>query len=185
MNILKTAINSRPLRCIAISLGMMAATSSLAQAATGLPGGASSLTETYGNWTVTCGLQAQGEAKNVVCSMSQQQVDEKRQRALAIELSPNKTGTGGVFVLPFGLNLGSGAVLQIDENPAEKPLGFSTCLPAGCLVPVNFDAAKSDALSKGKQLTVLAKAIDGNDIKLNVPLDGFAAALKRVKELLK
>lgn len=185
MNILKTIISSRQLRTVIISLGMMAGATSLTQAATSLPGGASSLTETYGNWTVSCGLQAQGDAKNVVCSMSQQQVDEKRQRALAIELSPNKSGTGGVFVLPFGLNLGAGTVLQIDENAADAPIGFSTCLPAGCVVPVSFDAAKTDALSKGKQLTVLAKAMDGNDIKLNVPLDGFAAASKRVKELLK
>lgn len=154
-------------------------------AATGLPGGASSLSETYGNWTVSCLVQKQGEAQKVLCSMSQQQVDDKRQRALAVEISPDKSGASGVFVLPFGLNLGAGTILQIDETPADKPVSFTTCLPAGCIVPVSFDAAKAEALGKGKNLSVLAQAMDGNNIKLTVPLDGFASAIKRTRELLK
>lgn len=175
------------LRIIAITATVLACGSTTAAwSAASLPGGASSLTETYGNWTVNCIVQKQAENQKVLCSMSQQQVDDKRQRALAIELSPaDKNGAAGAFVLPFGLNLASGATLQIDETPAEKPLAFTTCLPAGCIVPVNFDAAKADALGKGQNLSVLAQAVDGNQIKLNVPLDGFSAALKRTRELLK
>ena len=154
-------------------------------AATGLPGGASSLSETYGNWTVSCLVQKQDEAQKVLCSMSQQQVDDKRQRALAVELSPDKSGASGAFVLPFGLNLSAGAVLQIDETTADKAVAFSTCLPAGCIVPASFDTAKTDALSKGQNLSVLIQSADGKDLKLAVPLDGFASAIKRTRELLK
>lgn len=168
-----------------ISIALTAGSASVAAAATGLPGGASSLTETYGNWTVSCLVQKQAEAQKVLCSMSQQQVDDKGQRALVVELSPDKSGTNGAFVLPFGLNLGAGTILQIDETPANKPASFTTCLPAGCIVPVSFDAAKAEALGKGKNLFVLAQAMDGNNIKLTVPLEGFAAALKRTRELLK
>lgn len=167
---------------IALTLGNATA----AWSAAGLPGGASSLAETYGNWTITCLVQKQGESQKVLCSMSQQLVDDKRQRALAVEIIPtDKNSATGAFVLPFGLNLASGATLQLDETPADKPLAFTTCLPAGCIVPVNLDAAKTDALEKGKNLFVLAQAMDGNQIKLNVPLDGFSAALKRIRELLK
>lgn len=171
----------------AVKLGFAAAallSASHVLAASGLPSGASSLTETYNNWTVTCNVQAQGEAKTVLCAMSQQQVDEQRQRALAVELTPVKDGANGILMLPFGLNLNAGAVLQIDDAKADKALGFSTCLPAGCMIPVQFDAAKAEALGKGKNLTVLAQAVGGNEIKLNVPLEGFAAALKRVRELV-
>lgn len=154
-------------------------------AATGLPGGASSLSETYGNWTVSCLVQKQDEAQKVLCSMSQQQVDDKRQRALAVELSPDKSGASGAFVLPFGLNLSAGAVLQIDETTADKAVAFSTCLPAGCIIPASFDAAKTDVLSKGQNLFVLIQSADGKDLKLTVPLDGFASAIKRTRELLK
>lgn len=174
------------LRAIALITSVVAiSTAAPAWAADGLPGGASSLSETYGNWTVSCLVQKQGETQKVLCSMSQQQVDDKRQRALAVELSPDKNGAAGAFVLPFGLNLAAGATLQIDETPADKPLAFTTCLPAGCIVPVSFDAAKADAIGKGKNLSVLAQAVDGNNLKLNVPLDGFASALKRTRELLK
>lgn len=175
------------LRAVAtISMALTLGSATAAWSAAGLPGGASSLTETYGNWTVTCLVQKQGENQKVLCSMSQQQVDDKRQRALAVEISPSdKNSAAGAFVLPFGLNLAAGATLQLDETPADKPLAFTTCLPAGCIVPVNFDAAKADALGKGQNLSVLAQAMDGNPIKLNVPLDGFSAALKRTRELLK
>ncbi|MDR2309370.1 MAG: invasion associated locus B family protein [Brucellaceae bacterium] len=175
------------LRAVAtISMALTLGSATAAWSAAGLPGGASSLTETYGNWTVTCLVQKQGENQKVLCSMSQQQVDDKRQRALAVEISPSdKNSAAGAFVLPFGLKLASGATLQLDETPADQPLAFTTCLPAGCIVPVNLDAAKADALGKGKNLFVLAQAMDGNQIKLNVPLDGFAAALKRTRELLK
>lgn len=178
---------SRTQRNTIATLSFIAAISAagFAQAATSLPGGASSLTETYSNWTVTCLVQAQGDVKNVACSMSQQQVDENKQRALAVELSPAGDGVNGIMMLPFGLNLAAGSVLQIDETKADKARPFSTCLPAGCIIPVNFDASKADALGKGKNLSVLAQAIGGNDIKLNVPLDGFADALKRTRELLK
>lgn len=183
---MKNLISRHPIRALALVTFMLAAGSAnIAQAATGLPGGASSLTETFGNWTVNCLVQTQGETKNVACSMSQQQVDEKKQRALAVELSPSKDGTNGVFVLPFGLNLAAGTVLQIDDAKPDQALPFSTCLPAGCILPVTFNAAKADALSKGKSLAVLAQAVGGNEIKLNVPLDGFAAALKRTSDLLK
>ena len=175
------------LRAVAmISTALTIGGATAAWSADGLPGGASSLTETYGNWTVSCLVQKQGEAQKVLCSLSQQQMDEKRQRALAIEISPaDKNAAAGAFVLPFGLNLAAGTILQIDELPADKPIGFTTCLPAGCIVPVNFDSAKAEALGKGQNLSVLAQAMDGNQIKLNVPLDGFAAALKRTRELLK
>ena len=175
------------LRAVAtISMALTLGSATAAWSAAGLPGGASSLTETYGNWTVSCLVQKQGEAQKVLCSLSQQQMDEKRQRALAIEISPaDKNAAAGAFVLPFGLNLAAGTILQIDELPADKPIGFTTCLPAGCIVPVNFDSAKAEALGKGQNLSVLAQAMDGNQIKLNVPLDGFAAALKRTRELLK
>lgn len=167
------------------TLTAMLAAPFIAQAATSLPNGASSLTETYDSWTVSCNVQAQGDAKKVICSMTQQQVDERRQRALAAEFSPNKDGIGGALVLPFGLNLTSGAILQLDENPPEQPIAFSTCMPGGCILPINFNASQTDAIAKGKALAVTTQALGGNDIKLNVPLDGFSAALKRTRELTK
>ncbi len=173
------------LPAIAFSCAIAASTVSPVQAATSLPSGASSLTETFVNWTVSCRVVTKDEAKNVACSMTQQQVDEKGQRALTAELAPVKNGVAGGFILPFGLNLSAGATFQIDESKTEIKSPFSTCLPAGCIVPVNFDAAQTDAVNKGKVLFIRTKALDGQEFKFNVPLEGFSAAVKRIQDLIK
>ena len=101
-----------------------------AQPATGggsvLPGGASSLNETYRDWRVTC--VQQGTAKR--CALSQAQAQQNGQRVLAMELSaPTANTVSGTLVLPFGLALDSGVAFQIDDKPAMAPIRFRTCLP--------------------------------------------------------
>ena len=82
-------------------------------AASTLPGGASSLNETYKDWRVTC--VQQGATKR--CALSQTQVQQNGQRVLAIELAaPSGNTVTGTLVLPFGLALDSGIAFQIDEK---------------------------------------------------------------------
>lgn len=151
-----------------------------------LPGGASSLSETHGDWAVQCRLQAiKDEAPKPLCSLSQQQQDNKGSRVLAVELQPTADGATGALVLPFGLQLSKGVSLQIDEAKAGAAQPFSTCLPAGCIVPLNFGDAQLKALNSGKALNLIAEAVSGDEVKLSVSLEGFSAALNRVKELLK
>src|SRR5919108_1346454 len=62
-----------------------------------LPGGASSLQETYQDWSLAC----QGTPK-AVCAVSQQQTQQNGQRVLAIELRRGADGgVSGTLVLPF------------------------------------------------------------------------------------
>ncbi|WP_374832615.1 invasion associated locus B family protein [Paenochrobactrum pullorum] len=151
-----------------------------------LPGGASSLSETHGDWAVQCRLQAANDVKTKPhCSVSQQQQDNKGSRVLAVELQPTADGTSGALVLPFGLQLSKGVALQIDEAKPGASQQFSTCLPAGCIVPLNFGDAQLKALNAGKTLNLIAEAVNGGEVKLSISLDGFSAALIRVKELLK
>lgn len=151
-----------------------------------LPGGASSLAETYGDWAVQCRLQAVKDgATKPVCSLLQQQQDNKGSRVLAIELQPTEDGASGALVLPFGLELSKGVALQIDEAKAGAAQAFSTCMPAGCIVPLNFGEAQLKALNGGKALNLITEAAAGGEVKLSVLLDGFTAALNRVKELQK
>jgi invasion protein IalB len=85
---------------------MLLAVSASAQENT-LPGGASSLQETYQDW----GLARQSTPK-VVCAVSQQQSQQNGQRVLAIELRRGETdAVAGNLVLPFGLLLDAGATL--------------------------------------------------------------------------
>ena len=145
-----------------------------------LPGGASSLQETYQDWSLSCLSTPQ-----VVCTISQQQTQQDGRRVLAVELQ-NTSGeaVSGTLVLPFGLHLDLGTTLQIDDAAALKPLRFSTCLPAGCLVPLSFDAKTVAALRAGSMLHVKAQSIDARELTFSISLKGFASALERLKALV-
>lgn len=145
-----------------------------------LPGGASSLQETYDDWQVSCVQQAAGKR----CAMSQQQMDQKsRQRVLAMELSVAGDKVEGVLVLPFGLALEKGAALQVDDGETGAAIPFRTCLPAGCIVPVSFDAAVLDALRKGTAVKVKVTADGGAETAFSISLKGFTGALDRTAAL--
>jgi invasion protein IalB len=146
-----------------------------------LPGGASSLTETYQDWTVTC--QISDGAK--ICAMSQQQTRQDGQRILTMELRNSDDGVAsGVLLLPFGLALDAGVKLQVKDGPSLPPLPFSTCLPVGCVVPLKLDADTIAAFRGGTSLSIAARAHDSNqEVALSLSLSGFTAALDRLHSL--
>ena len=144
-----------------------------------LPGGASSLQETYQDWSLAC----QGTPK-AVCAVSQQQTQQNGQRVLAIELRRGADGgVSGTLVLPFGLLLDAGVTLQIDDGQPRAPLRYSTCLPGGCLAPLSFDAKTVAALRTATALKIKVQGMDKKEVALSVSLKGLAAALDRLKAL--
>lgn len=164
-----------------LSLVVSALTALSAQAAP-LPGGASTLQETFQDWTVSC----QSQKDVTVCAMQQVQGTKEGQRVLTVELRNVAGGkVEGVLLMPFGLELAKGAQLKIDE--ADGPaLAFSTCLPQGCLAPVSFDAKQAAALKAGTTLNVAATALSpAQPVAFKVSLNGFGAALDRVTALTK
>lgn len=97
----------------------------------GLPGGATSLRQGHGDWTVSCNITTQNGAPTKACSLSQEQTDgQSRQRVLAIEFRPGGDVLQGTLVLPFGLAVDQGVTLQIDDGAAPAPLRCRTCLQA-------------------------------------------------------
>lgn len=170
--------------CLAgLWMSLMAATPAMAETPSSLPGGASSIQETFDAWMVTCSEQK--GAKH--CALSQQQVDQhSRQRVIAIELSVARAGkVKGTLILPFGLALAEGVRLQIDAAPAEPPLPIRTCVPIGCLVSLTFDAKSVAALRKAAILKVAAVADGGKAANFSISLKGFPAALDRTAGLAK
>lgn len=162
-----------------------------------LPGGASALSETHGNWTVACravipedasatSKTARGSDNGTPkhrCTLAQSQATEKGERMLAIEWQPSEEGLKGTMILPFGLALAKGVVLRIDDGEPAEAQAFSTCLPAGCIVPLAGDDTFVDALRSGQALHVLVSERTGQALQLTVPLKGFAAAHDRALNL--
>ncbi len=153
-----------------------AAASASTQPASSLPGGATSLQETHGDWVVGCALQ--GAVKR--CGMTQEQTNQQtRQRVFAVELTPVGDKIEGVLLLPFGLVLDQGVSLQVDDQTQGQPLRFRTCLAAGCLVPVTFDARQTVALRGGTALKMRVMPEGGQSTVLTVSLKGLGGALDR------
>ena len=144
-----------------------------------LPNGASSLQEAYQDWSLAC-----RSSPKTACAILQQQTQQKRRLVLAVELQTGGGNTlSGTLLLPFGLHLDAGVTLRIDDAAALGPLRFSTCLPAGCLVPLSFDAKTVAALRAGSALRVRAESADARQLTFSISLKGFAAALQRLKAL--
>jgi len=85
--------------------------------------------------------------------------------------------------MPFGLRLGAGVTLQIDDGEPTAPLAFSTCLPGGCLVPITTDEGVTNLLRQGETLRLTAQLLDGRSVLFTVSLNGFAAALDRMQAI--
>ncbi len=151
-----------------------------AQQAPALPGGATSLQEAYQDWRVAC--QVADNAKR--CALLQQQNQQNGQRVLAIELNaPAGNTVTGTLALPLGLALDAGVTFQIDDKPAMTPMRLRTCVPAGCLVNVSFDASTVTALRAGTALKIKATVDGGAALPLSISLRGFGTALDRVAAL--
>ncbi len=170
---------TRPPFALALPMLLLAVTAR----AGGLPGGATSLTETYDAWQLTCVDQDAA----VTCAMTQAQIDsDSGQQLLAIEVRPDGAGgLAGALVLPFGLALSQGITLGVEDQATTVALGFSTCLPAGCLVPLGFAADSLAALGNAGQLNITATINDSGDpINLNISMQGFQGARARMDGIL-
>ncbi len=159
-----------------MGLLLMLASAAMGQEAITLPGGASALTETHGDWIVRCEARLQ----QIGCALAQEQLDAStRQRILAIELLPRDSLLQGSLVLPFGLALEQGVRLQVDEGAPLPTLPFRTCLPVGCIVDLAFRNDVIVLLSSGTTLKINATADGGGNAPFSVPLAGFSGALER------
>ncbi|MBB4000889.1 invasion associated locus B family protein [Aureimonas pseudogalii] len=157
-----------------------------AQDATALPGGASSLTEAHGDWTVACQVAPASAAQPArkVCALSQRQVNQQGQMVFAAELGPSgEGGATGLLILPFGVAVRDGVIVKIDDVQMGEPLAFSTCLPAGCIVPLDLDADTVAKLTGGKAGIITAPTVEGAPIELSLSLNGLGGAMARVTEL--
>ncbi|MFB8345004.1 invasion associated locus B family protein [Brucella cytisi] len=160
----------------------LAAISGASAFAAPLPSGASTLQETYQDWTVSC----QSQKETSICMIRQDQSStQTSQHVLTAELRNLEGKVEGVLLMPFGLDLVKGAALKIDEVTGPN-LAFSTCLPQGCMAPVSFEAKQVAALKAGTNINVTTMALSPSQpVAFKVSLKGFGAALDHITALTK
>jgi invasion protein IalB len=149
-----------------------------------LLGGATSISETHGDWVVNC----QVVTGQKLCLMSQQQFSRENanQRLLAMELqAAGPDSVAGTLALPFGLRFPNGVELAVDGVAFGQKLAFETCYVVGCLVKLQFDAADLEKLQKGTNLGISANAAEtAQPITFGISLKGFSRALQRSRSLM-
>jgi invasion protein IalB len=147
-----------------------------------LPGNASALRESHGDWNVACISHEDGTR----CAMSQVQADPRTKvRVLAMELRVQPDGQAmGVLIMPFGLALGEGVILDVDGKEDRISLAYSTCLPAGCVVPIVVGPDLLAGLRAGNSLGLSAVSnADKKSLAFALSLKGFSAAFDRLLNL--
>jgi invasion protein IalB len=181
------------MRCCALlllaSLTLASAPSlAVADDSTPLPNGANAINETYGDWTTHCQTSTKTDQPKgaVQCAVSLVEVDQKtKQRILTLVFNPGDNGSvKGVLILPFGLSLQNGVTIQIDDGPATSALMFRTCLPAGCLISLDWPSQTVEALGNSKQLKINAQSDQGQAAPFVVSLNGVGPALARAASLV-
>ncbi|EJF83225.1 invasion associated locus B family protein [Candidatus Bartonella washoeensis] len=159
-------------------------TATKAPAAT-LPNGASSLTETYGLWSINCGIQ---DGKKI-CFMHRQEMNDQNRVVVAMNVILSADGVvSGNLTVPFGILVSKPVRLQVDEGKSVIETGIRTCVPAGCVVPIVFDKNYVAALRAGKHLKLAMTVAAPGEPALNdlfVQLNGFSNALNRLIALQK
>lgn len=147
-----------------------------------LPNGTTSLHESYQAWGLTCET-IKGANRCVV----EQQVwnQNPRQRLLTMRLQPEGMQLRGSFILPFGIDLPRGVTILVDGTPVGEVLPFSTCLPIGCIVPLDLDRATLERMEKSQTLEVSVSVINGKEQKFTLSSQGLSNAMKRAVALVK
>ncbi|WP_052503016.1 invasion associated locus B family protein [Brucella anthropi] len=172
-----------------MGLCVFACSIQFAAASDAFSGGATSVREQHGDWSLICAVVEKNERKTKDCVIQQEQVKKAEngpsQRVLAIEFHRQNKELNGVLVLPLGLRLEDGVVLQVDDAKPMAKKNFSTCLYSGCLVDLTAEQKVDASLVKGKTLSVKAVTNDEKPIEFSVSLNGFQTALDRASELLK
>lgn len=160
----------------------MAKGSGPSTAAHKLPGGASSLNETYQDWQVMCQQSPVGAR----CAAVQQEFsNQTHQRILNVQLSPAADGhTAGVVMAPLGVALAKGVVLQADGKIVGAPMSFTACVSDGCIAPATFSASQLNMLQGAKRVEVKLSSLTGQNLTLPLSAKGLSDAVARVNALM-
>jgi invasion protein IalB len=146
------------------------------------PAGATMVSESYGDWTMTCTRPGD----KVICIVAQSQGDSQTgRRKFGFELQiPANGRSEGIVLMPFGLAIEAGVSFKLDEQALGKGAPYSMCTSEGCLVPISFPTLALDGMRAAKTLTVTAQKSGSSDpAAIAVPLQGFPQAFDRAVAL--
>lgn len=137
----------------------------------------------FQDWLVRCQAVKDKDGKETVgCGMSQQILDQQSRRpVLQLHLARAPSGTGHqlVVVVPLGVTVPSGILLQIGD--AKRNVAFTQCLPGGCVAPLAADAALIDKMKSSQDGRVAVADRLGKTVAIPFSLKGFGPAFEKME----
>lgn len=137
-----------------------------------------------GVWTVNC--SPVGEDQKLICEASRTiALQQTGESLLTVFVSPwQQDGATEPFLmrlqLPHGLDLPKGVQIKVDEGSAGTAT-FQTTTPTNVFARLGLSDGLIGSLKKGKIMSVSFSGINGNQISIPVPLNGFTAVFAKLK----
>jgi len=132
-------------------------------------------------WTARCGSVSRDAP--LECAIEQSAVLPRTgQLVILVNIRvPADTHTPSALIqLPLGLNLPSGAKVQVDDGKTAD-LQIQTCEARGCYAGTAIAPELLAAMKSGKQLKVSFQNLAKETITVPLPLADFAAAYDKIK----
>lgn len=135
----------------------------------------------FGDWTYQCDEQPGGAAPSCYLSQSRVSTNERGEQNRVLLVNLSKIGDERqpvLFIfLPFGAAVQQDVVVTADASNTGLKGRVDTCVLSGCRVPFLLAADAQDLLRKAKTLWVSFAPVGGNNVRVEIPLNGFTAGL--------
>jgi invasion protein IalB len=126
-------------------------------------------TKSFGDWQVRC-------EQDKICVMQQQAiVQDSGQRLMQVNIAVQDDITKMTLILPLGIYLPGGAVMQIDDKDISE-LEISFCSQAGCVINQDLDRKWLKSLSDSDAAQVKIEFSPGEVVNVPFSTKGFTAA---------
>lgn len=137
-------------------------------------------TTQYQDWVGVC-ADIQGQER---CEIQQTlNMDNEQGNARLLRATVNRMDDQLILqlLLPLGIDLRPGIVLQVDENE-EFGAGFLTCVQEGCLAALPLDQERLAAMRAGTVTKIGFRPFNTNEtLVLEMSLMGFTQASQSIK----
>lgn len=133
-------------------------------------------------WSKRCNESQKGsENQKPNCEIFQiLTVTKTKQKFLefALGYGGNPASANAVIVLPLGLQLNKGGLLQIDKQEGGEKFSLETCLPSGCVARFKIKPEFLKGMMGGQNLYISIVDTHGKVMKIKLSLQGFDTTLK-------
>jgi invasion protein IalB len=137
-------------------------------------------TTEYQDWVGIC-AEVQGQERCEIQQVLNMENEQGNTRLLRATVSKMDNQLIMQLLLPLGLDVRPGVVMQIDEG-AEFGAPFLTCVQEGCLVALPLDEGRLTAMRAGSSVKVGFRPFNTDQtLVLEISLMGFTRASQTVK----